>query len=142
MDIKDCFDKRILRKIPFNEEKVKSSIKIAELKLVEAKRLFEKDFFNNAVLSAYTSMFHAARALLYKNSIQEKSHYATYVYIREKYSGKIPKNLINSFNDFREERHEILYGFGHELKKEDAENVILDAEEFLQEIKNILEDEK
>ena len=31
------------------------------------------------------SMFHAARALLYKNWIQEKSHFAMYIYLKEKY---------------------------------------------------------
>ncbi len=140
MDIKECFNKRLLRKIFPSREKASSSIKIAESKLAEAKKLFEKDFFNNAVLSAYTSMFHAARALLYQDGIQEKSHYATYIYIRERYSGKISKSLINSFNNSREERHEILYGFEHKFGKKEAENVILDAEEFLQEVKKIYEE--
>jgi len=33
---------------------------------------------NFVILAAYTAMFHAARAVLYKDGIQEKSHYATY----------------------------------------------------------------
>ena len=84
-------------------------------------------------------MFHAVRAILYKEGIQEKSHYATYVYINEKYSDKIPQHLINSFNILREDRHEILYGFDLNILKEDAENAILDSEEFLEEVKKIYE---
>ncbi|MCK5149540.1 HEPN domain-containing protein [Candidatus Pacearchaeota archaeon] len=139
MDVNDCFKKRILRKISPNLEKANSSIKIAEAKLEEAKKLFGAGFFNNSVLSVYTSMFHAVRAILYKEGIQEKSHYATYVYINEKYSDKIPQHLINSFNILREDRHEILYGFDLNILKEDAENAILDSEEFLEEVKKIYE---
>jgi len=142
MDVNECLDKRILRKIFPNSEKSKSSLRIAEAKLEEARRLFVSDFFSNSVLSVYTSMFHAVRSLLYRDGIQEKSHYATYVYIAEKYSSKVSKNLLNSFNFLREERHEILYGFEEKISQESAENALLDAEEFLMEIKKILENEK
>lgn len=138
MDVGDCFKERILKKIPISLDKVKSSIKIAELKLEESKKLFNSEFFNQAVLSSYTSMFHIARALLYSEGIQEKSHYAVYIYLREKYTDKIPNELINSFYNYQKERHNILYGFEEEILKEDAENSILDAEEFLNKILEII----
>ena len=130
-DIDELFRNRLLRRIPINLEKVNSSIRIAQTKLEEAKKLFECDFFNNVVLSAYTSVFHASRALLYSQGIQEKSHYATYFYIKEKFSDKIPNSLINSFNNYRKIRHDILYGEEPEIEKDDSENAILDAEDFL-----------
>lgn len=138
MNVKECFEERLLLKIQPSREKSESSVKIAKQKLEESKNLFEKDFFNQAVISAYTCMFHAARALLYRDGIQEKSHYAVYVYINEKYSKMIPKNLINSFNNYRNERHEALYGFDYEAKKDDAESAISDAEEFLLKITGVL----
>jgi uncharacterized protein (UPF0332 family) len=137
-DIDYLFEKKLLRKIPLDIEKVNSSIKIAERKLTEAKNLFNAEFFSNALLSAYTSMFHASRALLYKEGVQEKSHYAVYMYIKEIFSDEIPKSLINSFNNYREMRHNVLYGEEAEVEKEDAENSILDAEDFLEEVKKIL----
>ena len=137
MDANYFFKERKLRKIPVDLEKSKKSLEIAKQKLEEAKKLFSADFYNNSVLSAYTSMFHSARALLYKDGIQEKSHYAVYVYIKEKYS-KIPKSLMNSFNNLREERQEVLYGFEEHVSKEDSENAILDAEEFLEKVREIL----
>ena len=139
MNIRVFFKKRDLRKIQPSLEKSKSSMIIAELKLDEAKRLFHAEFFNNVILSAYTSMFHASRVLLYKDGIQEKSHYATYFYIKEIYSKVIPKSLINSFNILREARHDVLYGFKEEMSREEAESAILDAEEFLIEVKRIYE---
>ncbi len=139
MDVKDCLKERILRRTSPSLEKTQLSIKIAESKLEEAKKLFAADFFNNSVLSAYTSMFHVARALLYKDGIQEKSHFAVCIYLNEKYSNKIPKNLLNSFNVLRENRHRILYGIEQDVSKEDAESAVLDSEDFLMEIKKILE---
>ncbi|MEK6913704.1 MAG: HEPN domain-containing protein [Nanoarchaeota archaeon] len=141
-DIDYLFEKKLLRKIPLDIEKVKSSIKIADMKLTEAKELFDAEFFSNALLSVYTSMFHASRALLYKNGVQEKSHYAVYMYIKEIFSDKIPKSLINSLNSYREMRHNILYGEEAEVERENSENALLDAEDFLEEVKKILENGK
>ena len=134
------FKNRKLREIPVDKEKTKKSLEIAKIKLDEAKKLFSSEFFNNVVLSAYTSMFHSARALLYSKGVQEKSHYATYFYIKEKFSGKIPKNLVTSFNNYRDIRHELLYGYCN-LEEKDAQNAILDAEDFLDKVKEILEND-
>ena len=119
-------------------KKSKNSLSVAENKLQEAKELFNSDFFNQVVVSAYTSMFHAARSLLYKEGIQEKSHFAVYVYINEKYSDKIPRSLIESFKVYQSERHKVLYGFDEKVNEDDAESALEDAEEFLIKIKEIL----
>lgn len=141
MDIEECLKKRLIRKINPSNEKSNSSIKIAESKYKKAKELFEANFYDESIISAYTSMFHAARALLYKNGYQEKSHYATYIYLNEKYSNLIPKELINSFYHYQLDRHEILYGFEKkESNRRDAKEAILNAEEFLNKIKEILSD--
>jgi len=138
MDVKECFEKRLLRKIALDKNKSKSSIKISENKLLEAKKLFDSEFFNQVIISSYTSMFHASRALLYKDGIQEKSHYAVFIYLSEKYLDKISFSLLNSFNNYRDERHRALYGFDYKASKEDAESSIEDTEEFLIKIKEIL----
>jgi len=136
--IKDFFEKRLLRKIEVDVEKVKNSMRIAESKLVEAKKLFKAEFFSQAVLAVYTSMFHIARALLYKEGIQEKSHYATYKYLESKFSDKITSSSLSAFDCYREIRHEILYGFEEIINSAEAEEAILNAENFLGEIKRIL----
>jgi uncharacterized protein (UPF0332 family) len=142
MDVKECFDKRLLRKIQVDKLKVESSLRIAENKILRAKELAEEEFFNEALVSAYTSMFHAARALLYRDGIQEKSHFAVYIYLNEKYSGKIPSYLIEAFKVYQQERHQALYGFDYNAGKDDAESALVDSEEFLTKIKNILENGK
>jgi len=140
MEINELFEKKLLRKISRDLEKVKTSLKISASKLEEAKRLFSSEFYGNALLNIYTSMFHASRAILYNEGIQEKSHYGVYVYLKEKFSDKIPKELLNSFNYFREERHEFLYGFEEDPSRKEVEESILDSEEFLEITRRILKD--
>jgi len=129
---------RKLRKIEISLEKVKSSLIVSENKLGKSKELFEAGFFEESVVNAYTSMFHSARALLYREGIQEKAHYAVYIYLKEKYSRELG-SLIESFLYYQQSRKEILYGFNHSSNKDEAENIIDDAERFIDKIKVILE---
>jgi len=139
MNLKECLKERLLVKISPDKNKAASSLKIALSKLSEAKRLFEQEFFDNAIITAYTSMFHAARALLYKEGFQEKSHYAVYIFLEEKYSDKLPKNLIDVFYYYQKNRHNILYGLeDYHVSAEKAETAVIDAEDFLNKIKEIL----
>jgi len=138
MDINECFNKRLLRKIGQDKLKVEGSLRVAENKLIKSKELSEKGFFDEAFISAYTCMFHSARAILYKDGIQEKSHFAVYIYINEKYLDKIPKNLIEAFKIYQLERHKVLYGFDREVSRKEAKSCIEDAEDFLFKIKEIL----
>jgi len=138
MKLEECFKRRLLRKISPDDEKASQSIKMAEEKLNMAKMALEKEFFDACIIYAYTSMFHSARALLYKDGIQEKSHVCIIAYLMENYGGKIPYYLINSLDAFRRERHEALYGLEFYAGKEDASIAIKDAEEFIKVVKRIL----
>jgi len=140
--INELFNKRLLRKIPFDIAKIENSLKIAESKLLRSKKLLDKNFFDECFLVAYTSMFYASRALFYKSGIQEKSHYAVYVYIREMHKSKMQVQLIESFKNYQLERHNILYLSPKEISKEEAAAILSDANEFLLEVKKILENDK
>ena len=133
-NIDDCFKLRLLRKIIPDKEKSKKSIKISKDKLKSAKEAFKLKFFRYAIIDSYMAIFHAARALLYKDGIQEKNHFAVYIYLKEKYSNKIPLPVINYFNIHRKERHESMYGLEYEPSEDDAKTALNDAEEFLKEI--------
>ena len=138
MKIEDCFRERLLRKIKPDLDKSQTSLKVAEKKLKEAKDILESEFYDMAILLAYTAMFHSARSLLYKDGVQEKSHYAVQIYLKEEYGNKLPISTINSFDVHRVERHDALYGLEYKPEKEDAESAISDAENFIKEIKIII----
>jgi uncharacterized protein (UPF0332 family) len=86
------------------------SLLISEHKLGLARRLHNLDIPEEVVLNSYSAMFHAARSLLFRDGISEKSHFAVFLYMKEKYSGKLEKKFINELNTLRLERHEISYG--------------------------------
>jgi uncharacterized protein (UPF0332 family) len=138
MNIKECIEERLLRIIPPDPGKRDSSIKTSEKKLKESRALLESHFFNQAILTAYTSMFHVARALLYRDGIQEKSHYAVYIYLKEKYGNKISKTLLNAFESYQKERHNILYGFENDSGEEEAKESVFYASDFIVSIKLLL----
>lgn len=145
-NINDCYKLRLLRNIHPDKDKSKKSLEIAKKRLKEAKltlQFGEKlGFFNTTIIESYTAMFHAARAILYIDGVQEKSHYAVFLYLKEKHSNSIPLPIINLLNVYRTERHEALYGLDYELKQDEAQQAVKDAEEFIKEIEKFYVNQK
>jgi uncharacterized protein (UPF0332 family) len=86
-------------------------------------------------------MFSAGRAILYKDGIQEKSHYCLAKYLEEEYAkrGKLDMEIITLLHSFREERHAIMYGFEEvEVREKEAKEAISTAEKFLRRAGEIL----
>ena len=137
-NVEECFQFRLLRRVSPSKEKSNSSMDLAKERLENAKRGFNLNLFDYAILEAYMAMFHASRSLLYKDGIQEKSHFAIYIYLKEKWSSKIPTYILNFLNIHRTERHEAMYGLEYKPKKEDAERSIKDAKIFVKEIEKVL----
>jgi len=141
-NIDECFRFRLLRKIKPDKDKSRKSLQVAEQRLKRAQEAIKLNIFEFAVLEAYMAMFHSARALLYKDGIQEKSHYAVFIYLKEKYSKKIPLNILNFLNIHRTERHDAMYGLEYQPNKEEAETALEDAKIFVKEIEGILQTER
>lgn len=138
MRLEDCFKERLLRKIKPDREKAKRSLEVAKGKLKMGKEALDKGLLDASLIYAYTSMFHSARALLYRDGIQEKSHVCVVLYLKEKYANSIPYYLIQSLDYFRKERHEALYGLDFEIKEKDAALALKDAEEFIEIVEKLV----
>lgn len=141
MNIQTCLMEGLLKKDNPDFEKSKSSIKMAEHKLDLAERDFQSEIYENSIISAYASMFHSTRALLFKDGYKERSHFALYVYIKEKYSDKIEKMYLSELNSMRLERHELMYGLerSKESYEVEAESAIQVAKGFLKTVKKLLD---
>ncbi len=138
MKLKELFEKRLLRKIPKDLDKSKKSLEVSKKYFKDCKKLIIIPSFNLVILSAYTSMFHAARALLYRDGIQEKSHYAVFIYLKDKYTNELGNELLFEFNNAREQRHDGLYGLESEFNEDDAKHIVNVAESFYKKINEIL----
>ncbi len=139
MDVKECLEKGLLKKDKPNIEKAEMSLEISSSKLERARQLFQLGILDMTQVSCYSAMFHASRALLFRDGFKEKSHFALYLYLKEKYSDKIEPKFLNEFNILRLDRHEIFYGLEEtELDKESTGNAIVLAEKFIKNIERIL----
>lgn len=142
MNIGDCLREGLLAKEKPDSEKAKLSIEMAEHKLGLAEQEFEHKIFENAIITAYNAMFHAARALLFRDGFKERSHFAVYVFVNEKYGGKLEKKYLNELQSLRLWRHELMYGIGKpsEMQETEADSAIKVAKGFIAAVKKILEE--
>lgn len=141
MTLDECFALGKLRKVRPDLLKARKSLDAAAAKLKESRALLEDGHYAAALLYAYSSMFNAGRAILYKDGIQEKSHYCLARYLDEEYAktGKITPETITLLDAFREERHSIIYGFEEfKTRREEAEEAITAAEKLIQRTKELL----
>lgn len=141
MTLQECFDRRQLRAASPDHLKAASSIETAVDKLAQAQELEKAGFGQAALVTVYASMFHAGRALLYRDGVQEKSHFCLIVYLREKYgrTGELDNGLITVMDALREERHDVMYGVEKiRVKPGQVELAIKTAERMIAAVKKII----
>lgn len=139
MNISDCIEQGLLKKALPDREKAAASLKMAMHKLDLAEKELASDIYENAIVSAYSSMFHSARSLLFRDGYTERSHFAVYVYLEEKYASKLERKYLTEFNTLRMERHEIMYGLekSEMSQQNESKRAIATAKEFLSAISKL-----
>ena len=138
MNLRECFEKGLLVKGRASKETVESTIRLAKHGIERAEGNFKIGYFDVAFTLAYQAMLHAARALLFRDGVKERSHACVVVYLKEKYR-RNPR-LIKYFNlldSYRISRHEIVYRGSH-VSREEASSAIEYAKGFLGIVGNIL----
>lgn len=129
----DCIKEGLLRNIPPSKEKTEGSIKAANKWLEESEKNLRNETFNSSALSSYLSMFHASRAILFRDGFREKSHYCIARYLEEKYVKKklLESKWVELLDHYRELRHNSQYDVSFFASKEEAENALKTAKEFV-----------
>ena len=84
-------------------------------------------------VSSYSSMFHAARAVLFRDGIKERSHECIPVYLKEKYPQL--ETLANILDSYRRFRHDAIYGLDFAIDDIEAKAALDSAKEFLEKIR-------
>lgn len=129
--------KRIL---PFSAGKklIGKELEAAKQDLIEAKDRQANGKFKYSTITAYYSMFHSARALLYQAGYREKSHHYLSVSLEALYveSGKMTPKLARAFKNAMILREEADYH--GDFSEEGAQIAMESAEEFLQVARKIL----
>ena len=140
--IEEWIEKGLLIQSMPDPQKAESSLRLAGAKIKTAGKEFEAGIYSSAFLSAYTAMFHSARAILFRDGFKERNHYALYLYLRERYIKKLGLAYVNELNNFRTIRHKVIYGddelHTREVQEAEAESAIRVATEFLGAIRKLL----
>lgn len=137
MSIEKLFEDGFLKRIAPSMERAEKSIKVSERYLGEAKKNLGIQLHDMAIIASYSSVFHAARAILFKDGVGERSHFAIYEYLREKHKD-LGAEQIASFDLYRKLRHSVSYGLDTVVGERDAEEAIKFAEGFLLRVKKYL----
>ncbi len=138
-----CFEERKLRREKPKPTWVQQSMAIAHKKLSEAERALSLGVYEYSLIGAYTAMFHASRALLFRDGIIEKSHYCMIRYLLDRYGTKIEKRFLWLLDEYRERRHELLYGLSpQKITEELAREALETAKQFLEVVENLLEEKE
>ncbi len=141
MRLTDCYDKGLLRKRRPDPLKSERAVELAKSDLDRAAKLMESEFYMESRLLSYTRMFQAARALLFKDGVFERSHACVVEYLRVNYTKKhiLDINYVNWLDSLRVERHETLYGLDIiDVSKEETEDALSKGLKFVEKIIDIL----
>ena len=118
----------------------KQSIKQAEHFLTESNELIDHNIKDMAFIALYNASFHAARALLFKDGIKERSHYCVNKYIEEKYQEKELITLRQAIilDSLREKRNVVQYSIEQPEITENLDEIYNEVEEFIERVKEII----
>jgi len=117
-------------------DKATRSIEVSGEYIEKAKDNLKMENYGIVIFCSYTSMFHAARAILFRDGVKERSHVCIISYIRERYPDL--RNLVNMFDSYRKSRHTSLYSLDYLIDENDAREAIRDAEFFMRRLKAAL----
>ncbi len=109
--LEELFEKGLLKKTVKSNELARKSLKQASYFLNEAIDLLKLDKERMAVIALYNAFFHTSRALLFRDGIKEKSHYAIARYIEYEFvdKGFLDKKFLLVLDTLRDSRHESQY---------------------------------
>ena len=138
--VEECFEQGLLKKIKPNLNYAEQSIKQAEHFLDEAVELLETSMKDMAFIALYNSSFHAARALLFRDGVKERSHYCVCKYIEEKYQMQELITLQQSviLDSLRSKRNDIQYSLEQPGLEEDLGEIFDEVADFIEKVKEII----
>jgi len=127
---KNCIEEGKLVKIELQLDLVGKEVKAACFDLKSAEKSLNEGNSKWATVQAYYSMFHTAKALVYRKGYREKSHACLSIALRALYENEMDAKHFERFRDCMNLRQDADYGMIYSDKS--AGTVIDWAREFLE----------
>ena len=146
MNLEDCFKKNLLRKTDPSAAKANRSLEQARVWVDEAKQTLDAGAYRSGLMAVYMGYFHAARSVLFRDGLREKSHICIELYLEEYVRrGRLEEEWTLLYHRLRSARHLDQYSFGATPTEDEVEYAIGHAEAFIDRIERLLretEDER
>jgi len=133
MKLAECFQKGLLKRTSPDTENSARSLKLSMNNIEDAIANLSIHRYRVVAISSYSAMFHAARAILFRDGIKERSHECIPVYLKEKYPEL--ETLANILDSYRRFRHDAIYGLDFVMDEEEAQAALDSAKGFLEKIR-------
>ena len=135
----ECYERGLLRKVGASMEKAFLSLAQAREWLKEAGYDCDAGAPRSAFMAAYMGYFHAARAVLYRDGVREKSHYCIGVYL-ESYGekGLLEDEWILQFDHIRGLRQNDQYSLDARPTVQEVQQAVAEAEKFIERMEQLV----
>lgn len=97
----------MLKKIAPDLKSTRKSMELSISYIKDAEKNVSMECYRMVMISGYTAMFHAGRAILFRDGVKERSHECIPLYIKEKYPAL--EGTANLLDSYRKLRHDTLY---------------------------------
>ena len=136
---KKCLEKKKLVKVGIDKGLIQKELSAAESDLKDSQDVLEVGKAKLATISAYYSMFHAARALLYSKGYRERSHFCLRAALKNLFvdTNMLEASFLDDYDIAKELRENADYK--SDFSKEGADQLINKARQFLNKAKKLLE---
>ena len=133
-----CLEKKKLAKVDIDKNLIEKEIIVAESDLKDSQDVLKLDKPKLAIITAYYSMFHAARALLYLKGYREKSHFCLAAAIKNLFvdTNLLESSFLDDYDMAKDLRENADYK--SDFSKEGAEQLVSKAKKFLDKAKTLL----
>jgi uncharacterized protein (UPF0332 family) len=135
---KRCLEKKNIVKIEIEKALIEKELAAAASDLKDSEDVFRIGKYKLATITAYYSMFHAARALLYSAGYREKSHFCLRTAIKNIFVDKnqLEPSFLDDYDMAKDLRENADYK--SDFYKEGAEQLISKAKRFFVKAKALL----
>ncbi|ALM75238.1 HEPN domain-containing protein [Thermococcus barophilus] len=125
-------------------DEIEKHLAVAEESLNEAKILLEKSLYRGAISRAYYSMFHSARALLLTKNLSPRKHSGIVRMLGLEFvsKGYLEEVYAKAYKYAFDMRQKADYGVEFDISKEVAEELVENAELFLERVKRAIKEFK
>lgn len=140
IEFRDCIEQGLLRKAIPSGDKAKKGINKARIFLEQSKKAFTIGAYDSSLMTCYQAIFLSAKSVLLKDGYREKSHACVARYLEEKYArtGEIDIKWVELLDRYRDLRHDDEYNVFFFASKEDCQELIKFASEFIDEMEGII----